>query len=495
MNNVNVYFSDFFNIDEDVIESYGAINISLINDLPLFIDPFLLFNSDRDDYQKIHQEMINYLLFLQKQAEVHPTLTTGMRRAWFSFPEVKQTWLGFSLSGNSGCGMGSDFAAGLYNGLNSIFKNFGTKTVTKGYHMEKLCLISPRVGRDKISDFTTNFAKQYLLGYTESFAKTYLADSQCAIFTVGKAYFNWKTKTWAAKSYYLPCYNNDYVLLTPKAMLTRDDTFINRNDMIKNLQEIAPSITDEALRFELDTYFQDVLSKKKKDMSQAEKGHKAENLIRLHPELIDYYIRYKEDNESQATSVSKEKVHEVERLFNEQISQLIHLLSARTDFYNIIPDAHNEAKKRVVFLKHVIEDQDGYKLFYNDGKPIKREADLQVIYRLVWYGTPLDVNREVNNGRGPADYKISYGKKNATLVEFKLASNSKLKNNIAKQVEVYKAASDTDRAIKVILYFSAEEESKVITVLNELGLSGCDDIVLIDARRDNKQSASNVKIT
>lgn len=31
MNSVNVYFSDFFNVDEDVIESYGAINISLIN--------------------------------------------------------------------------------------------------------------------------------------------------------------------------------------------------------------------------------------------------------------------------------------------------------------------------------------------------------------------------------------------------------------------------------------------------------------------------------
>lgn len=493
MNSVNVYFSDFFNIDEDIIDSYGAINISLINDLPLFIDPFLLFNSDHRDYQQIHQDMINYLLFLQKQAAKHPVLTPGMRKAWFSFPEVKQTWLGFSLSGNSGCGMGSDFATGLYNGLNSIFKNFGEKTVTKGHHMEKLCLISPRVGRDKISDFTTNFAKHYLLGYTETFAKTYLANSQCAVFSVGKAYFNWETKTWASKSYYLPCYNGDYVLLTPKAMLTRDDTFINRNDMIKNLQQIAPSISDEALRFELDTYFQDILSKKKK-MSQSEKDHQAEGLIRLHPELIDYYIRYKEDNESQATSLSKEKVYEVELLFNEQISQLISLLSARTDFYNIIPDAHNEAKKRVMFLKHVIEDQDGYRLFYSKGKPIKREADLQVIYRLVWYGTPLDVNREVNNGRGPADYKISYGMKNSTLVEFKLASNSKLKNNLAKQVDVYKAASDTDRAIKVILYFSAEEEAKTLSILNELGLSGCNDIILIDARCDNKQSASNVKL-
>ena len=65
LSNVGVYFSDFFDIDEDIIESYGAVNISLINDLPLFIDPFLLFNSERIEFQRIHQEMINYLLFLQ----------------------------------------------------------------------------------------------------------------------------------------------------------------------------------------------------------------------------------------------------------------------------------------------------------------------------------------------------------------------------------------------------------------------------------------------
>ena len=68
--------------------------------------------------------------------------------------------------------------------------------------------------------------------------------------------------------YYLPCFENDYVLLTPKDMLTRDDTFINRNDMLRNLQEIAPSISDDALRFELETYFRDILAKKKKEMSQ-----------------------------------------------------------------------------------------------------------------------------------------------------------------------------------------------------------------------------------
>ncbi len=69
-----------------------------------------------------------------------------------------------------------------------------------------------------------------------------------------------------------------------------------------------------------------------------------------------------------------------------------------------------------------------------------------------------------------------------------------MKNNLAKQVEIYKAASDSKRAIKVIMYFSAEEELKVISILNDLGLSENDDIILIDARNDNKSSASNVKI-
>lgn len=114
---IKVYFSDFFEIDEDIIDQYGAVNISLINDIPLFMDPFLLFNSDNSDFQSIHKEMIDYLLFLQAKSEETLRLTSGMKNAWFAFSEVKQTWLGFSLSGNAGCGMGNDFAHSLYTGL------------------------------------------------------------------------------------------------------------------------------------------------------------------------------------------------------------------------------------------------------------------------------------------------------------------------------------------------------------------------------------------
>ena len=171
MTGIAVYFSDYFDVDPNIIEEYGAVNISLINDIPLFIDPFLLFNSKNPDFQAIHSEMIRYLYFLQEQARMAPVLSKGMSQAWFRFSEVKQTWLGFSQSGNSGRGMGADFANGLFEGLTSIFKDFSETTITKSPHIEKLCLISPNVGRDKISDFTTNFAKRYLLEYTQEFAK------------------------------------------------------------------------------------------------------------------------------------------------------------------------------------------------------------------------------------------------------------------------------------------------------------------------------------
>ncbi len=493
MNDVKIYFSDFFDISEDIIEAYGAVNISLINDLPLFIDPFLLFNSEDEKLREIHDEMICYLRFLQIQSEEIKELNGGMLNAWYCFSEVKQTWLGFSCEGNAGRGLGRDFANGLHCGLGSIFKLFGKETITKAPHMEKLCLISSNVGRDKISDFTTNFAKKYLLEYTEQFSREYLNPSLCREFMIPKVFFNYETTTWVSQKYYLPCFEDDYVLLTPKCILTRDDTFINRSDMLRNLRTIAPSVDDEALRFELDHYLSGILGVSDKKPTKAEKDRATKILIRTHPELIDYYIKYKEDHEKEAISVSKEQVSEVEMLFHKQLGELVELLKNKTPFYDVIPDAHKEALDRVRYLKHVIEDQDGYRIFFINGEPIRRESDLHVMYRLVWFGTPLDVNSEVNNGRGPADYKISYGKKNSALVEFKLASNSKLKQNLEKQVDIYKAAAETDRAIKVILFFTDSEYEKVTKVLNDLSIISCPDVILIDARNDNKPSASNAK--
>jgi len=65
-----------------------------------------------------------------------------------------------------------------------------------------------------------------------------------------------------------------------------------------------------------------------------------------------------------------------------------------------------------------------------------------------------------------------------------------LRRNLQNQVEIYKKASDAQHALKVIVYFTAEEYQKVVALLKELKLDTDKSIILIDARADNKPSAS-----
>lgn len=487
---MNIYFSDFFDVSPDIIEKYGAFNISLINDLPLFIDPFLLFNSSKSHFKILHNEIIQYVRFLKERA-TSVSINGGILKHWYHFPEVKQNWLGYSKVGNRGSGLGQKFAFALHGNLNSIFQNFGDEEITKSSHLEKLCLIKDGVGRDNISDFTTNLITGFLCEYTQKFAFKFMSSNRIQKTIVQHVRFNYHTRYWESKEFHLPFIDGDFVLLTPKEILTKDDTWINRNDLIGDFKNIALSIPNHELRGLIDDYFTRILplTPKKEDISLA-----VSRTILKYPELIDYYIKYKEDHGDEAGEISSMKVIETENMFIHKVRELVTYLSVYTDYHKTSWNTLDEAYKRVLFLKQVIENNDGYKLFYIDGQPVKREADLQLIFRLTWYGTPSDVNSEVNNGRGPVDYKISRGSSDSTLVEFKLANNSKLKQNLANQVRIYENANQTKNSIKVILCFSQNEFEKVLKIMKELNLSEGKSLVLIDADKTNKQSASNVKI-
>lgn len=488
------YFSDFFSVSPKALDAYGAFNISLISDLPLFIDPFLLFNSRKRTYQKLHGEIINYIKFLRDRS-ADKALSDGAINAWFRFPEIKQNWFGFSVGDNRGSGLGRDFAKALHANLHKVFHNFGEETVTQGSHIEKLCLISDGVGRDNISDFTTNLIHGFLLDYTQRFAKKHIKPRHRKTIPVKKAKFNYKTETWEAKTFDLPFYNDDYVLLTPKDILTRDETWINKSDYNNNFDVIIQSVPNDALRIEINNYFYKVLEKDRKTKEPKEtKKAKAEAAARTYqqfPELVDYYLKYKEDNGDKAVDISAERVQDSQQLYVEQFQKLAALLDKKTDFYKKFPDTLDEARQRVFWLKQVIENQDGYRFFYrSNGARIDREQDLQLLYALTWFATESDVNREVNNGRGPVDFKVSRGSRDKSLVEFKLAKNTQLEKNLEKQLAIYEAANNTKKSLTVILFLSEDELLRVESILRRLKLTDDEDIILIDARNDNKPSGS-----
>ncbi len=490
---MKIYFSDFFDISPEILDNYGAFNISLINDLPLFIDPFLLFGNKKPEYQKLHESILEYLSFLKKKSEQGISELSEIK-SWYLFPEVRQNWFGYSKIGNGGSGLGEKFGRAMSSSMHIVFDDLGSERITQTSHLEKAGLFEIGVGKDNISDFTTNLTKEYLLNYTETFAINNISPEFLNVVNVNKAYFDYDLERWMPKEFTLPYIFGDYVILTPRDILTKDDNWINGNDLRGDFKRICNSIPNDQLRNEILNYFKKQLPKppKNKNNTQKEITQAVQETIRQFPEVIKWFIKLKEENKEGAKNISKQKVEQVETQFIHQIANFVELLSDQTEFYATPPESsYEEALNRIHFLKQVIENNDGYRLFYIDGHPIKREDDLQIIYRLTWYASDFDINREPNNGRGPVDYSISRGSKDKTLIEFKLASNSKLKQNLAKQVEVYEKANNTQKSIKVILYFDNSELKKVAKILKELKTENSPNIILIDAGR--KISASNVK--
>jgi hypothetical protein len=88
------------------------------------------------------------------------------------------------------------------------------------------------VGRDNIGDFVTNPIQDLLCRYTEVFARDHLSAAKVRDVPIDRAHFNYETESWQRRTYRLPWYEDDFIILTPKDVLTRDDTWINRRDMI-----------------------------------------------------------------------------------------------------------------------------------------------------------------------------------------------------------------------------------------------------------------------
>ncbi len=300
-NKQNILFSDIFKVDAEVIEGYGAFNISLLGDLSLFIDPFLIFNSSDTEYQELHEGMIKYLTFLRDKT-LEGELESGLLDALYRFAEVKQTWLGFSATGNKGSVLGKRFANGLSSSFQILFSQ-NSENITKSRPIEKVCLLRRGVGKDNISDSTTNLIKEYLLRYTEDFAKKHLQPEQLKKFSVPKMRFNYDTESWETMEFELPTWDNDYIILVPRRLLTRDDTWINRSDLIGSFEDIAVAMPDDQMRASLNNYFTKRLPK---DPKAEDRRKAAEETIEAYPQMIDYYIKIREESGDKAVSIANQ---------------------------------------------------------------------------------------------------------------------------------------------------------------------------------------------
>ncbi|BDR75130.1 hypothetical protein N072000002_08050 [Clostridium tetani] len=458
------FFSDFFNVSRTIMKEYGAFDISLISDTPAFIDPFLLYSSKIEGYQKAHRDIIEYIKFLCKKAEEAKT-NPNVLEEYYYFKEPKQNWLGYVQYGSCGYGLKNKFAEELCTNASSYINNFGHETITNSSHMEKLCLFSDGHGLDNVSDFTTCLIMPFLLDYTEKFSKKYLDDKYCKKQLVRRAYFDYKTEEWKDKEYYLPVFENDYVILVPEDILVKGENYISRKNFIEDLKYSRIVIEDIKFREHINEYIAEIIHN---EFTNFELNEKINSLIRKYPQLIDYYIKSKENNSNQAIEDNKNLIREFDIIFNQNCNELIKLLKENTKFYDL--EDINETSailKRLSYLKCIIEKFDGNKCLYIDNRRIDTKL-LTILFNRVWFaGRPKEGNNRY------IDYTL----------EFKTAFNSPIGNVLANR---YVNNNKKDKVrILCYIYFNDREHSMLTQKINDYGLSRNEKIIIIDAGKNS----------
>lgn len=497
-NDVKIYFSDFFEIDHNKIDDYGALDISLLSDNPAFVDPFLIFYSKNDDYQKLHQFIVDYLLFLKNQSD-----SGVFSSLFYKFPEVNEVWLGFSKKGNKGLGLGTFFAKELNENLVGIFDG-NNNDITESVHIEKLCIVGERVGADKVSDFTLNLIKQYLVKYTEEFTTKNIDKKYTSKFRVKKLYFDFQQNNWVDGEAILPINPHDkskFVLLTPKNILVKEEGWISVNDFLNDDGLVITNIPNKDLRYKINQYFLSLIpdkinknNKPEKDFTKKNKKIALKETAKKYPELIDYFIKYKEENGKGAIEASLIDNDFLEQVFYLGVKAITEKLKIE-GFYSVESknNSLSETIEKIKKFKYVMEQRDGYDVFW-DKKALRKfkEPDVDKMIDLVFASSDFSIDKQVNNGRGPSDIKISKGSGDCTIIETKLAKNTSLEKNLLNQLNIYKEANNTINGVYVILYFNNSELKKVERILKGLNMINFVDewIFLIDCRK--KVSASKV---
>jgi hypothetical protein len=216
--------TDHFGVHRSQAELDFAIQF-LNEDLPLYLDPFLLWKSPSQQDQALHTSItnsfnhLNYLTKKGKDAQAVDTLIT--------LTECREVGLGLSRS-RRGNRIGVDQAREVLH----LFKDIPEYGQFGFMHFEVIQLYVSGISKDRVSDIACNYLKSFLIDYTIEQCEELGIPTQVA--TIPEVY-NYRTNSFdRAQRVRLPInpVDGEPVIFTPKRWL-RFNPWINFDDYFK----------------------------------------------------------------------------------------------------------------------------------------------------------------------------------------------------------------------------------------------------------------------
>lgn len=261
------------------------VDVNLERDAPLFVDPFAISQRLDSLAQECH---LTLQAFFQR---IVNSIRSGdddeAQSLLLHLREPNETRLGYSTQRPQGAGIGAMQARQLLAALR------GSTAVRTGFlsSLEECELMIDGVGRDKLSDLTTNIIRGHLADYTRA---------QCELFNIPvratalPACFNRETERWEARYLDVPVWKNSPILLVPKYFVRRSPAYeapTYYNDYVLEFLKAEALSSGSALVRMLKSGVRKVLKKDLKRQFPYSKQFLFE-FSREHPEVL---ARYRED--------------------------------------------------------------------------------------------------------------------------------------------------------------------------------------------------------
>jgi len=197
----------------------------LDEDLPLFVDPFLLWKSPSMQDQSLHTALVscfNHFGHLSKTGKQDQAID-----ALVQISECKEVGLGSARDKR-----GRRIGRGTAGEILTLFQSIPQVKQVGFEHIEEIQLFVDQISKDRISDITCSLVKSFLVDFTVD---------QCLRLQIPirdvrlEGVFDYQTKTFKSENIPLPVnpYTNDPVLLVPKRWL-RFSPWIDFDDYFAN---------------------------------------------------------------------------------------------------------------------------------------------------------------------------------------------------------------------------------------------------------------------
>lgn len=455
-------FSTIFKVTRDKNDDW--FDTILKRDTKLFIDPFLLFEANDELFKDSYEKTITFFDKAFEIAAVSKKNDSDIRykqlKRMMSFPEVEEICLGYAESDTGGSGSGGKFSKII---VDSIFESL-EMGITNYNFFEEIGLFNLGFGCDRISDMTATLIKKELVEYTQNICQKHKIETKAV--RLNQYEFNYRFNRWESKILELPLnpYNQKAIILVPERFL-RELPTINSDDFWNYCWDNSNEEIREQYSIEVKS------SVRKSDLIQ---------IARQNREWVSNFENFIKKTGSIPYDIVKDSsglyqwINYTEKFTTKNQINDIKVANAK-DFQSFVNTVVDN------FI-HFLENNSGYKLLWNDNKKHKKEEAVQLLFYgiVIHYcqANNIDLNREVNLGRGPVDFKFSNGYQNKYLIEIKQANNSKFWSGLETQLTKYLEVEKDKNGIFIAVCYSDKElkgvseiEQRVASLNKKLGLN------------------------